>query len=154
MAETINIEIDYGNIQRPVLHKKAFYKIYSPGRFKLKPTEHIHLNLDIKIKTMDYYSDAKFDLLPKCDLLPTLKHLGLLTKENNWKNSDNFETIKLCILNKNYLNTFNIKKGQIIAYLLLPNLKPNTRIRTKYTDTIMTDLFNYLDIEIDSYTDV
>ena len=123
MAETINISITYADVQRLVLHKKAFYKIYLPHGFKLKPMEHIYLNLNIQIITD---SDAKFDLLP------TLKHFGLSIENNNWTNSNNTETIKICILNKKYLNTFNIKKGQIIVYLLPQSLKPYTKIKTQF----------------------
>ena len=125
MSVTIKlVKIQHGeNVPRPKLHKKAFYKIFSPMAFKLKPMESITLDLKFSIYT---------PTLPitDIDLFPTLKQFGLSIEESNWKTADRTETIKLCLLNKNYSNAFNIKKGQLLIYLLLPYT--NKKIKTEY----------------------
>ena len=124
MSVTIKlVKIQYGiKSKRPVLHKKAFYKIFLPVGFKLKPMESQTINLQINISSHLIGTDF--------DLLPTLKKFGLSIEENNWKTASGDETIKICILNKNYTHTFNIKKGQVFAYYLLPYT--NKQIVTDY----------------------
>ena len=69
MPDILVIKIQYGNCKRPVLHKKAFYKIFSPIGFKLKPMESITIDLQINIS-----SDFTID---QFNLLPTLRNFGL-----------------------------------------------------------------------------
>ena len=122
MPDILPIKIQYGNCRRPVLHRKAFYKIFSRIGFKLKPMESITIDLQINI-TSSICND-------QFNLLPTLRRFGLSIEENNWKTAAGNETIKIWLLNKNYTDAFNIKKGQIIAFYLLPYT--NKRIFTDY----------------------
>ena len=125
MPDVLLIKIQYGaRIKRPVLHKKAFYKIFSPIGFKLKPMESKILDLQINISTDFVTVDF--------NLLPTLRQFGISVEENNWKTAAGSETIKIRLLNKNYTNTFNIKKSQVLAYFLLPDPHTNKCIRTDY----------------------
>ena len=124
MSTTIKInQIQYGKfVPKPKLHKKAFYKVFSPRAFKLKPMESITLNL----------TPTNFDLYP------TLKQFGLSLEETNWKQVCNTgikfipqtESITVTILNKNCSNVFNIKKQNLLLYFLLPYT--NKRIITDY----------------------
>ena len=99
------IKIQYGiRAKRPVLHKKAFYKLFSPTGFKLKPMESKTIDLQINIQTQTINVDF--------NLLPTLRQFGLSIEENNYKTARGNETIKICILNKNYTHSFNIKKDR------------------------------------------
>ena len=117
---------------RPILHKKAFYKIFSPKAFRLKPMESITLDLKFNIIWAE-------GLLPKeFDLYPTLKQFGLSLEESNWKEistsgtefKPQTDSITVTILNKNYTNTFNIKKRNLLLYFLLPYT--NKKIKTDY----------------------
>ena len=63
-------------------------------------------------------------------LFPTLAQFGLSLEENNWKTATKTESITVNILNKNYSNTFKIKKGNLLLYLLLPYR--NKKIITEY----------------------
>ena len=124
MSTTIKInQIQYGKfVPKPKLHKKAFYKVFSPRAFKLKPMESITLNL----------TPTNFDLYP------TLKQFGLSLEETNWKQVCNTgikfipqtESITVTILNKNCSNVFNIKKQNLLLYFLLPYT--NKRLITDY----------------------
>ena len=51
MSVTVKInQIQYGRYTpRPKLHKKAFYKVYSPKAFKLRPMESITIDLKIYV---------------------------------------------------------------------------------------------------------
>ena len=126
MSVTIKlVTIQHGkHILRPKIHKKAFYKVFSPMQFKLKPMESITLDLKFNIKSPGLP-------IADIDLFPTLKQFGLSLEETNWKTAaQTSETIKVCILNKNYSNAFKIKKGQLLIYLLLPYT--NKKIKTEY----------------------
>ena len=124
MSTTIKInQIQYGKfVPKPKLHKKVFYKVFSPRAFKLKPMESITLNL----------TPTNFDLYP------TLKQFGLSLEETNWKQVCNTgikfipqtESITVTILNKNCSNVFNIKKQNLLLYFLLPYT--NKRLITDY----------------------
>ena len=134
MSVTIKLnQIQYGRyVPRPKLHKKAFYKIYSPMAFKLKPMESI--TIDLKINNI--WAEA---LTPtELDLYPTLKQFGLSLEESNWKTvcktgirSRPFtDSITVTILNKSCQHSFNIKKHNLLLYFLLPYT--NKRIITDY----------------------
>ena len=124
MSLTLKInQIQYGRYApRPKLHKKAFYKIFSPKAFKLKPMETITLDLKINIIWAEGLTPTNFDLYP------TLKQFGLSLEETNWKLisktgikfAPQTESITVTILNKNYTNSFNIKKHNLLFYFLLP----------------------------------
>ena len=126
-------QVQYGRYtQRPTLHKKAFYKVFSPKAFRLRPMESITLDLKFNIIWAE-------GLLPKeFDLYPTLKQFGLSLEESNWKEISNSGTefkpqtdsITVTILNKNYTYTFNIKKRNLLLYFLLPYT--NKKIKTDY----------------------
>ena len=134
MTLTVKInQIQYGRYApRPKLHKKAFYKIFSPKAFKLKPMESITLDLKINIIWAEGLTPTNFDLYP------TLKQFGLSLEETNWKLISKTgikfvpqtESITVTILNKNYTNSFNIKKHNLLFYFLLPYT--NKRIITDY----------------------
>ena len=134
MPLTVKInQIQYGRYApSPKLHKKAFYKIFSPRAFKLKPMESITLDLKINIIWAKGLTPTNFDLYP------TLKQFGLSLEETNWKLisktgikfAPQTESITVTILNKNYTNSFNIKKHNLLFYFLLPYT--NKRIITDY----------------------
>ena len=134
MSTTIKLnEIQYGKyVPRPKLHKKAFYKVFSPNAFKLKPMESITLDLRFNIIWAEGMTPTDLDLYP------TLKQFGLSLEDSNWKSViktgiksvPQTESITVTILNKNYRSSFNIKKGNLLLYLLLPYT--NKRIITDY----------------------
>ena len=134
MSLTVKInQIQYGRYApRPKLHKKAFYKIFSSKAFKLKPMESITLDLKINIIWAKGLTPTNFDLYP------TLKQFGYSLKETNWKLisktgikfAPQTESITVTTLNKNYTNSFNIKKHNLLFYFLLPYT--NKRIITDY----------------------
>ena len=66
MSVTIKLnQVEYGKyVPRPKLHKKAFYKIFSPKAFKLKPTESITLDLRFNIIWAEGMTPTDFDLKP------------------------------------------------------------------------------------------
>ena len=105
MPDTIKVvQIQHGSkFLRPKLHKKAFYKIFAPIGFKLKSMESITLDLKFNIYSPELQGTG-------FNLLPTLAQFGLSIEENNWKTASRNESIKICILNKNYTHSFNIKK--------------------------------------------
>ena len=82
------------------------------------------ITIDLQINITSSICNDQFNLLP------TLRRFGLSIQENNWKTAAGNETIKIWLLNKNYTDAFNIKKGQIIAFYLLPYT--NKRIFTDY----------------------
>ena len=126
MLLTIKLNrIQYGKyMPKPKLHKKAFYKVFSPKAFKLKPMESINLDLQFNLKSAEGIIPTHFQLFP------TLAQFGLSLEESNWKTATQSESITVNILNKNYSNTFNIKKGNLLLYLLLPYT--NKKIITEY----------------------
>ena len=81
MSLTIKLnQIQYGRYTpRPKLHKKAFYKVFSPKAFKLKPMESIALDLKLNIIWAEGITPTDFDLYP------TLKQFGLSVEISNWK---------------------------------------------------------------------
>ena len=134
MSVTVKInQIQYGrHVPRPKLHKKAFYKIYSPKAFKLTPMESITIDLRINVIWAEALTPTDLDLYP------TLKQFGLSLEDSNWKtvcktgikHRDLSETITATILNKNCQHSFNIKKHNLLLYFLLPYT--NKRIITDY----------------------
>ena len=134
MSVTIKLnEVQYGKyVPKPKPHKKAFYKVFSPKAFKLKPMESINLDLRFNIIWAEGMTPTDFDLYP------TLKQLGLSLEDSNWKSViktgiksvPQIESITVTVLNKNYTNSFNIKKGNLLLYFLLPYT--NKKIITDY----------------------
>ena len=134
MSVTIKLnQIQYGRyVPRPKLHKKAFYKIYSPMAFKLKAMESITIDLKINIICAEALTPTELDLYP------TLKQFGLSLEESNWKTVCKTgirfrpltDSITVTILNKNCQHSFNIKKHNLLLYFLLPYT--NRRIITDY----------------------
>ena len=131
---TIKInQVQYGkNAARPILYKKAFYKVFSPMAFKLKPMESITIDLKINIIWAEGLKPKDFDLFP------SLKQFGLSLEETNWKEvsgtltefTTQKKSIVITILDKNCSNSFNIKKHNLILYFLLPYT--NKQIKTEY----------------------
>ena len=82
MSVTVKInQIQYGRYTpRLKLHKKAFYKVYSPKAFKLRPMESITIDLKLNIIWAECLTPTELDLYP------TLKQFGLSLEESNWKN--------------------------------------------------------------------
>ena len=126
MSITIKLNtIQHGkHTPKPKLHKKAFYKIFSPKAFKLKPMESISLDLQFNLKSAEGMTPTQFKLFP------TLMQSGFSLEETNWKTATQTESITVNILNKNYSYTLNIKKGDLQLYMLLPYT--NKKIRTEY----------------------
>ena len=116
MESRREIEISAGpEIQKPphLSPNEKFYVIYSPMKFKLRPCESIMLNLQLKIKLLDWVQGF-------IGLLPSLI-LQSLTIENSKRvtSQTQYELIKSDLLNRNFNNTIKIKKNQEIAGLLL-----------------------------------
>ena len=134
MSVTIKLnQVQYGRYApRPKLHKKAFYKVFSPKVFKLKPMESITLDLKLNIIWEEGITPTDFDLYP------TLKQFGLSVEDSNWKSVTKTgtkfvpqtESITVTILNKNCTNSFNVKKHNLLLYFLLPYT--NKKIITDY----------------------
>ena len=131
---TIKInQVQHGkNVGKPILHKKAFYKVFSPIAFKLKPMESITIDLKINIIWAEGLKPKDFDLFP------SLKQFGLSLEQTNWKEvsatltelTPQTKSIVITILNKNFSNSFNIKKHNLLLYFLLPYT--NKQIKTEY----------------------
>ena len=124
-----NIDIaSYTDIKQPDFDStKAFYRIYSPKNFMLRPRDDNCLDLKFKI-------NAPAHLEARINLLPSLKERGFKIEEHNWsanKLKDN--TIQLHILNRSFTYTTHIKKNQIIAYMFLLGEKATNKITTKYS---------------------
>ena len=59
-------------------------------------------------------------LEPYINLLPSLKGLGLKIEGNDWlSNETKNDTIQLHILNRSFTRTFEIRKNQVIAFMIL-----------------------------------
>ena len=86
--------------------------------------ESINLDLEFNIISAEGITPTQFQLFP------TLNQFGLSLEESNWKTATQTESITVNILNKNYSSAFNIKKGNLLLYLLLPYT--NKKIRTQY----------------------
>ena len=129
MSVTIKLyKFEHGKYTpKPKLHKKAFYKIFSPKTFKLAPMESTNLNLQFNITSSE-------GMILDLQLSPTLKQFGISIEESNWNTASKpdiqSDTIIINLLNKNCSHAFNIKKGQLLLYLVLPYT--NKRIFTEY----------------------
>ena len=73
-------------------------------------------------------------MTPVLQLSPTLKQFGLSIEESNRETATQADTqsdiIIINLLNKNYSHAFNIKKGPLLVYLVLPYT--NRKIKTEY----------------------
>ena len=102
----------YVGIKKPdMTDKSRFYKVYSPIKFKLRPRDDIHLDLNFNIEAPDRIE-------PWLNLLLSLKGIGLKIENNDWKNNltrDN--AIQLHILNTSFVYTIDIKKSQCIGFI-------------------------------------
>ena len=86
---TVNFNSYVGIKQPDKTDKGRFYKVYSPEKFKLKPTNDIHLNLKFNIQTPE-----RIELW--LSLLPTLKEMGLHIENDDWAaNITKHNTIEL-----------------------------------------------------------
>ena len=104
----------------------AFYRIYSPESFMLRPREDKFLDLKIKI-------DAPPQLEAWINLLPSLQERRFKTEEHNYiTNTLKDINIQVHILNRHFTKPTHIKKDQIIAYLFLLGEKANDKIITEY----------------------
>ena len=105
---------NYKFVKRHEFNKtKSLYIIYSPQTFKLRPRDNILLDLKIKV-------NAPESLQAWINLLPCFKEAGFAVEDHNWAaNKLKDETIQLNILNKNFYNTFTIKKDQELGYMFL-----------------------------------
>ena len=71
---------------------------------------------------------------PWINLLPSLKGLGLKNEDNDWvSNKTKNDPIQLHILNRSFSRTTEIRKNQVIAFLILLGQKSADEIKTKYT---------------------
>ena len=104
----VNIQIaSYTDVKQPDFDgTKAFYRIYSPESFMLRPREDIYLDLNIKINA-PAHSEAWINLLP------SLKERGFKMEEHNWSaNILKDDTIQIHILNRSFTYTTHIKKNK------------------------------------------
>ena len=123
---TVNFNSYVGIKQPDKTDKGKFYKVYSPEKFKLRPRDHIHLNLKFNIQTPERIE-------PWLSLLPSLKEMGLHIENNDWaSNITKDNTIELHILNRSFNYTICVKKNQCIRFIFLLGEKYNDIIDTKY----------------------
>ena len=123
---TVNFNSYVGIKQPDMTNKNRFHKVYSPGKFKLRPTEDIYLDLKFNIQ-------APETIEPWLSLLPSLKEMGLHIENEDWasnKTKDN--TIQLHVLNRIFNYTVNVKKNQFIGFIFLLGEKYTDIINTKY----------------------
>ena len=105
----------------------AFYKIYSPQSFMIRPREDIYLDLKIKI-------NPPTQLEPWINLLRSLKEHEFKIEEQNWcANKLKEDSIQLNILNRSFTKTTHVKKDKIIAYMFLLGEKANDKTITEYS---------------------
>ena len=126
-----HVKIDitsYTDVKQPDFDgKKAFYCIYSPERFMLRPKDDIYLDLKIKINVPAY-------LEPWINLLPSLKERVFKIEEPNWSaNKLKDDAIQLHIFKRSFTYNTHIKKIQIVAYMFLLGEKATYKIFTKYS---------------------
>ena len=82
---TVNFNSYVGIKQPDMTNENRFYKVYSPGKFKLRPREDIYLDLKLNIQTPE-------TIEPWLNLLPSLKEMGLHIENKDWvsnKTKDN-----------------------------------------------------------------
>ena len=82
---TVNFNSYVGIKQPDMTNENRFYKVYSPGKFKLRPREDIYLDLKLNIQTTE-------TIEPWLNLLPSLKEMGLHIENKDWvsnKTKDN-----------------------------------------------------------------
>ena len=89
----------------------------------------IDLDLQFNIKSAENITPTDFQLFP------SLKQFGLSLEDSNWKTATQKESITVNILNKNYSNSFNIKKGNLLLYLLLPYTNKNIITEYEYNES-------------------
>ena len=110
-------------------NKNRFYKVYSPGKFKLRPREDIYLDLKFNIQTPE-------TIEPWLILLPSLKEMGLHIENEDWaSNKTKDDTIQLHVLNRSFNYTVNVKKNECIGFIFLLGEKYTDIINTKYNLT-------------------
>ena len=113
----------YVGIKQPKLSESDhFYKVYSPKKFTLKPTDDIVLDLQFNMTTSK-------ELDPWISLLPTLKAHGLTILE---KYKAEGKTVKLHLQNQSCLSNVKVTKGQCIAFIFLLGKYTTDMIKTEY----------------------
>ena len=125
-----NLELYDHNTKQPLLIKvsstthckkpslnddSSFYFIYSPYTFKLRTKESILLNLQFKPE-IPKHIDWSIGVLPSYTGRLTIE----ISEEASWIKDD---YIVLDILNRDFNNTFTIKKYQELGYIFLNNQK-------------------------------
>ena len=113
----------YVGIKQPKLSESDhFYKVYSPKKFTLKPTDDIVLDLQFNMTTSK-------ELDPWISLLPILKAHGLTILE---KYKTEGKTVKLHLQNQSCLSNVKVTKGQCIAFIFLLGKYTTDMIKTEY----------------------
>ena len=102
----------YNGIKQPdKTDKGRFYKVYSPEKFKLRPRDDIHLNLEFNIQRPERSEPWLF-------LFPSLKEMGLhIGNDELTSNITKDNTIELHILNRSFNYTICVKKNQCIGFI-------------------------------------
>ena len=101
--------------QPDVTSKDTFYKIFSPLKFKLRPSDDVYLDLKFNIETPE-----KLD--PWLNLLPSLKRMSLHIENDDWaENKTKNNTIQLHLLNRSFTYTIDIK-NQCIGFIFFIRL--------------------------------
>ena len=115
-------------IKKPILHNNAFYKVYSPQKIKLKPTEtkEIDLKFSIEIKPEDNIIISEINLFPSVQM----GNISLESHDFNIKQIN--QSIKIQILNKNFSDIIHIQIGNLLMYLLLENEAKNLKNEYRY----------------------
>ena len=122
----VNINV-HGGIQKPeYATQNRFYKVYSSEKFKLRPREDIHIDLNIDIQTPEI-------MQPWLNLLPSLKEIRMHIENDNWiENKTKDNTIQLHIINRSFQYTPSVKKKECIGYISLLGERVDDKIITKY----------------------
>ena len=93
-------------IKKPILHNNAFYKVNSPQKIKLKPTEtkEIDLKFSIEIKPED-------NIKSEINLFPSVQIGNISLESHNFNIKQINQSIKIQILNKNFSDIYTFKKA-------------------------------------------
>ena len=107
-------------------NKDKVYKVYSPEKIKLRPTDDIYLDLKLDIQTPE-------TIEAWLNLLPSLKGTELHIENEDWaSNNTKNNTIELPILKRSFNYTTSIKKNQCIRFIFWLGGRATDTIHAKY----------------------
>ena len=118
---TVNFNSYVGIKQPDMTNENRFYKVYSPGKFKLRPREDIYLDLKLNIQTPE-------TIEPWLNLLPSLKEMGLHIENKDWVSNKTKDNI---IRTQQKFQLYRKRKEKSVYWI-------HFLLGEKYTDIINT----------------